>query len=146
MFRYLRLILNFHCFITFTTNVEAFVHAVVAVLNLALAVDVPYSHYCKLNSIRMMVLRFKWGTCYCIPLKCKTVKHFSEIIAVYLHCEVTVIVLSCIWSPRIAFSILFFCKLLETFYPLQFAVMWITTFLIISYNKWNWTLLDIFVC
>jgi len=59
MLRYLRLILNFHYLVTFTTNVEAFVHAFVAVLNLILAVDVSYSHYCKLNSIRMMVLGFK---------------------------------------------------------------------------------------
>lgn len=59
MLRYLRLILNFHYFVTFATNVEAFVHAVVAVLNVVLAVDVSYSHYCKLNSIRMMGLGFK---------------------------------------------------------------------------------------
>lgn len=37
----------------------------------------------------MIVLGFKWGTCYCIPLKCKTVKHFSGITAVYFHCGVT---------------------------------------------------------
>lgn len=39
--------MNFRYFITFTTNLEAFVHSVVDVLNLALAVDVSYSHYCK---------------------------------------------------------------------------------------------------